>query len=64
MDDFAQANVAKQPGQVIETIPKDEQARWQKQLQALSDNWVKATPNGAAVLAGFREEIRKARAGQ
>ena len=64
MDDFAQENVAKQPGQVIETIPKEEAARWQKQLQAISDGWVKSTPNGAAILSGFREEIKKARAGQ
>jgi TRAP-type C4-dicarboxylate transport system substrate-binding protein len=64
MDDFAQANVAKQPGQVIETIPAEEAARWRKQLQAISEGWVKSTPNGAAILAGFREEIKRARDGK
>ena len=38
-----------QPGQVIETISSEESARWQKQLQAISDGWVKSTPNGAAI---------------
>jgi hypothetical protein len=61
MDDFAQVNVKNQPGQSIETVPADEAARWRKQLEVISSNWVKETPNGAAVLSALREEIKRAR---
>jgi len=39
-----------------------EEARWKARVQPVVDAWVKATPNGAAVLAAYREEIAKARA--
>ena len=43
-------------------LPAAEEARWKKQVQPVTDEWVKATPNGAAVLAAYREEIAKIRA--
>jgi TRAP-type C4-dicarboxylate transport system substrate-binding protein len=38
-----------------------EVARWKRQVQPVVDEWIKATPNGAAVLATYREEIAKNR---
>jgi hypothetical protein len=60
----AMERISKMPGHVIETISPEEEARWKKQLEVISTDWIKATPNGSAVLAAFRDEIRKARAGQ
>lgn len=39
-----------------------EEARWKARVAPVVDAWVKATPNGAAVLAAYREEIAKVRA--
>jgi TRAP-type C4-dicarboxylate transport system substrate-binding protein len=59
MDADAQETARKTPGQVIETVPAAEAAAWRKQLEGVVSNWVKTTPNGAAVLAGWRSEMRK-----
>ena len=48
---------------MIKLVPA-EQARWKQRIQPLIDEWVAATPNGAAVLAASREEIAKLRAGK
>jgi TRAP-type C4-dicarboxylate transport system substrate-binding protein len=42
-------------------LPGAEEARWKRQVQPVTDEWIKATPNGAAVLAGYREEVAKIR---
>ena len=49
--------------EMIKLVPA-EQARWKQRIQPLIDEWVAATPNGAAVLAASREEIAKLRAGK
>jgi TRAP-type C4-dicarboxylate transport system substrate-binding protein len=41
-----------------------EQARWKQRIEPLIQEWVAATPNGAAVLAAARDEIGKIRAGR
>ncbi len=64
LDDAARDRVKNLPGHTFETIAPEEQARWRKQLEGITADWVKSTPNGAAILSGFREEIRKLRAGQ
>jgi TRAP-type C4-dicarboxylate transport system substrate-binding protein len=61
-DDAAQERVHKLPGHAFETITPDERARWVKQLERIAADWSKTTPNGAAILSGFREEVKKARA--
>jgi TRAP-type C4-dicarboxylate transport system substrate-binding protein len=38
-----------------------EKERWRKTLQPVIENWVKDTPDGANVLAAFREEVAKIR---
>ena len=63
-DGGAQERFRKDPTQNFDAVGPDEKARWQKQLQGITDNWVKTTPNGTAILAAWRAEIKKARAGQ
>ena len=61
MDDGGLALV-KSLGQTIITLPPDEEARWRTRAQAVVEEWTKTTPNGAQVLAGFRDEVAKIRA--
>ena len=64
LDDFARERVKGIPGQTFETMTPEEQARWKTQLGSISADWVKATPNGTAILAAFREEVARIRAGK
>jgi TRAP-type C4-dicarboxylate transport system substrate-binding protein len=63
LDDFAKEKIKAAPGQSFDGISADEQARLRRQLDGISTEWVKGTPNGAAILAGFREEVKKLRSG-
>ena len=59
-DDKAEAErVGKAPGETVTQLPAAEQAKWKAQVQQVVDEWTKRTPNGAAVLAAYREEIAK-----
>ncbi len=49
--------------QDIHKLAPAEAVRWRKRIEPVIANWVKATPDGAHVLAAFREEIAKIRAG-
>jgi TRAP-type C4-dicarboxylate transport system substrate-binding protein len=50
-------------GHEVVVLAKDELARWQKILEPTTAEWVKATPDGAKVLAAFKAEIAKIRGG-
>jgi TRAP-type C4-dicarboxylate transport system substrate-binding protein len=63
MDVEGREKVRAMPGQVLSKIDPAEEARWQQKAQPIVEAWVKDTPNGAALLTAFREEIKKARAG-
>ena len=63
-DEGAQERFRKDPTQNFETVGAEERARWQKQLQGITDGWVKSTPNGAAILGAWRTELKKVRPGQ
>jgi len=52
------------PGQTIASLAPDEEARWKALTAPVTDEWVKATPDGAQVLAAFREEVAALRAGK
>jgi TRAP-type C4-dicarboxylate transport system substrate-binding protein len=52
-----------QPGQVIYTLDPAEEARWIERVKPSVEEWVRTTPDGAAVLAAYREEVKKIRAG-
>jgi TRAP-type C4-dicarboxylate transport system substrate-binding protein len=64
MDVAGREKVRAMPGQVLSKIDAAEEARWKEKAAPIVQAWVKETPNGAAILAAFREEIKKARAGK
>ena len=51
------------PGQILSVLDAAEAERWKARVQPIIDEWVKTTPNGAAILAAFRDEIKNVRAG-
>src|SRR5262249_3152742 len=51
-------------GQTIAQLDPAEEARWKAAVAPVTDDWVKATPNGTAVLAAFRDELKAIRAGK
>jgi TRAP-type C4-dicarboxylate transport system substrate-binding protein len=59
----ARGMVGAKPGHTIGQLAADEEARWKQRVAPVIEEWVRATPDGAKVLAAFREEVRKIRAG-
>lgn len=57
-------DIGSRPNQVVWDIDPVEAKRWQALSQALVEEWVVKTPNGAEVLAAFREQIQQRRAAQ
>jgi TRAP-type C4-dicarboxylate transport system substrate-binding protein len=62
METEGRAAVAAMPNQTTAKLDPAEEKRWAARVSPVTDEWVKATPNGAAVLAAYRAEILKARA--
>jgi len=59
-DDRAESkSVAETKGQSVTTLSAAEQAKWKARVDSVVEDWVKRTPNGAAVLAAYREEVAK-----
>ena len=50
--------------QQIVTPPADIQAKWRQAVLPVTQNWAKSTPDGEKVLAAFRAENAKLKAGQ
>jgi TRAP-type C4-dicarboxylate transport system substrate-binding protein len=48
------------PPHTMSKLPPAEYARWKAKLQPIVDEWVKRTPNGAAILAAYRQELKAA----
>jgi TRAP-type C4-dicarboxylate transport system substrate-binding protein len=48
--------------QIVQQAPETA-AKWRKAVEPVIDDWVKATPDGAWVLAAFRAETAKVKAG-
>jgi TRAP-type C4-dicarboxylate transport system substrate-binding protein len=46
----------------VKLDPKEE-ARWRAAVAPVTEEWVKSVPNGAAILAAYREEVKKIRGG-
>jgi TRAP-type C4-dicarboxylate transport system substrate-binding protein len=58
----AQEAVRKLPGQTIVSLKTEDQQRYMREVAApLTDEWVKKTPNGAAILAAYRAEAARLR---
>jgi TRAP-type C4-dicarboxylate transport system substrate-binding protein len=51
-------------GQTIAQLDPAEEARWKEAVAPVTDEWIKATPNGEAVLAAFRAEVQAVRNGK
>jgi TRAP-type C4-dicarboxylate transport system substrate-binding protein len=67
IDDTEHRNIDKVQNQMkdqtIFRLSDAQRAIWKARAAPVIDNWVKSTPNGAAVLAAFRKEIAAIRAG-
>ena len=48
----------------IVTLPSATEAKWRAAVTPVIDDWVKTTPDGAKVLAAFRDATAKIKAGQ
>ena len=64
MEAFGRDATKATQGQTIASLAPDEEARWKELVAPVTDDWVKATPDGAKVLAAFRTEIAAIRAGK
>ena len=51
------------PRHQVITLDAAQRAKWQERMAPLVDEWVKATPDGARVLATWREIVAKVKAG-
>jgi len=58
---IAMVKAANQP---ITTLAPEEEARWKARAKPVVDAWVASTPDGPKVLAAYRAEIAKIRAGE
>jgi TRAP-type C4-dicarboxylate transport system substrate-binding protein len=62
MENDNRSAIAAMANQTTAKLDPAEEKRWAARVSSVTDEWVKATPNGAAVLAAYRAEILKARA--
>jgi TRAP-type C4-dicarboxylate transport system substrate-binding protein len=51
--------VAAKPGHVVEKLPPPEYAKWKERIAPIIAAWTGQTPDGAKVLAAYREELQK-----
>jgi TRAP-type C4-dicarboxylate transport system substrate-binding protein len=58
----SEAQVRAMAGHTIASLDAAEKAKFQAVAQPVIDEWVKATPNGAAILAAYRAEVARVRA--
>jgi TRAP-type C4-dicarboxylate transport system substrate-binding protein len=56
------AKVKAMPNQTLFELTPDEAKRWAQRIAPVVDEWLKETPNGAAVLAAYKAELEKIRA--
>jgi TRAP-type C4-dicarboxylate transport system substrate-binding protein len=52
------------PGHQVVELPAEVQARWKVLSEPVADEWAKSVPGGEKVLAQFRAELAKVKAGQ
>jgi hypothetical protein len=57
------AKVLAEPGQNRYRLPPAEEERWRALVKPITDEWLKSTPGGEKVLAAYREELGRIRAG-
>jgi TRAP-type C4-dicarboxylate transport system substrate-binding protein len=64
MEEFGRSSTRALPGHTVERLDPKEAAIWKQKLAPITEEWVRATPNGAAVLAAYRTELANIRAGR
>ena len=50
-------------GHLVYSLDAAETARWKKAVEPMAKEWIAATPDGAKILAAYRAELEKIRAG-
>jgi len=60
----ARSMVAGLAGHTVAQLAPDEEARWAQKVAPVIEEWTNETPDGKRVLAAFRDEVKKIRAGQ
>jgi TRAP-type C4-dicarboxylate transport system substrate-binding protein len=58
----ARTAVKGMPGHAVASLDAAETARWKERVTPVIEDWVKRTPNGAAVLDAFKAEVAKSMA--
>jgi TRAP-type C4-dicarboxylate transport system substrate-binding protein len=53
-------HVASLAGQSVAKLSAEQYPLWEKRIRPVIEQWVKATPDGAKLLAAFQEELKKA----
>ena len=61
MISFTRGRLKKNPKQKIIDLPESQKAPWRAAVNPIVDRWVKSTPNGAAILAAYRQELEAAK---
>jgi hypothetical protein len=64
MESDGRDRVAKMPGHTVATLDAAEAEAWRRILAPMVDDWVRETPDGAKVLAAYRDEIARIRSTQ
>jgi len=59
VDDEESAKAAARPGQTVTKLAPAEAAAWKARVAPVTEGWVKATPDGARVLAAYRGEVAR-----
>ena len=61
---FTRGRLKKSPKQKIIDLPEAQKAPWRAAVKPIVKRWVKSTPNGAAILAAYRQELENAKRGK
>lgn len=61
---FARKVLGKNPDQKLIDVPDAQKAVWRAKVRPVIDRWVKSTPDGAAILAAYRQELENAKQGK
>jgi TRAP-type C4-dicarboxylate transport system substrate-binding protein len=61
---YARGEIAKLPNRTVSKLDAAETARWREKNEPIVQAWPRQAPNGAAVLAAFKEALAAARAGR
>jgi len=64
MESDGRDRVAKLPGHTVSTLDAAEAETWRRILAPMVDDWARDTPDGAKVLAAYRDEIARIRSTQ